>query len=617
MNIFDAMYNYFQRRRQVLVFFLYSALMVGAFGSSLLLFFNFSIPPDMQWLAWKTAGVFLLVKLVVFYSLGMHLGMWRYTTVYDLLKITIASTIATVVLAALYYFRHNIVLFKTVYVLDWMISIFLLGGIRVGVRLLREWRAVSLKAKLKETIIVGAGDAAVMLLKEIRNNPSMEYEIVGFVDDDPHKKKLKIMGCPVLGKIDDLSDLIVEHNVAEVIIAMPTAGKGEIQRIVALCKAAGVEPKTLPSMTDIVERRLFSQIHKVKPEDMLFRESVTLHQDTLTKLIKGNCIMVTGAAGSIGSELVMQAAKCAPSLIVMYDMNENNLFLVEERLRDYFPDVKYVSHVGSILNRKKLKDVIETNKPRLVYHAAAYKHVPMMEKDPIEAVQNNIVGTKNVAEIADGCGVEKMVLISTDKAVHPANVMGASKRVCELVLKSMSAGSKTAFIIVRFGNVLGSNGSVIPLFQAQIEAGGPVKVTHPDIERFFMTISEAVQLVLESSSIGKNGDLFVLDMGKPVKILEVAQSMIKMSGAENMRIEFTGLRPGEKLHEELWYGDEEAEPTVNNKIFHVKKGSRALSGIEGHLRDLEALSSDRKVAEIVRKLKEIVPEFVSPASPPS
>jgi len=617
VNIFDAMYNYFQRRRQVLVFFLYSALMVGAFGSSLLLFFNFSIPPDMQWLAWKTAGVFLLVKLVVFYSLGMHLGMWRYTTVYDLLKITIASTIATVVLAALYYFRHNIVLFKTVYVLDWMISIFLLGGIRVGVRLLREWRAVSLKAKLKETIIVGAGDAAVMLLKEIRNNPSMEYEIVGFVDDDPHKKKLKIMGCPVLGKIDDLSDLIVEHNVAEVIIAMPTAGKGEIQRIVALCKAAGVEPKTLPSMTDIVERRLFSQIHKVKPEDMLFRESVTLHQDTLTKLIKGNCIMVTGAAGSIGSELVMQAAKCAPSLIVMYDMNENNLFLVEERLRDYFPDVKYVSHVGSILNRKKLKDVIETNKPRLVYHAAAYKHVPMMEKDPIEAVQNNIVGTKNVAEIADGCGVEKMVLISTDKAVHPANVMGASKRVCELVLKSMSAGSKTAFIIVRFGNVLGSNGSVIPLFQAQIEAGGPVKVTHPDIERFFMTISEAVQLVLESSSIGKNGDLFVLDMGKPVKILEVAQSMIKMSGAENMRIEFTGLRPGEKLHEELWYGDEEAEPTVNNKIFHVKKGSRALSGIEGHLRDLEALSSDRKVAEIVRKLKEIVPEFVSPASPPS
>lgn len=610
MNLFDVAYNFFQKRRQIFVFLLYSALMICSFLFAVLLYFNFSIPPSMLWLTWKTAGFFLLVKLIVFYSLGMHLGMWRYTTIYDIIKITLASSIAAVVLFSLIYFRHSVVVFKTIVVIDWMISILLIGGLRVGVRLLREWRATSLKGRLKETIIVGAGDAGAMLLKEIHNNPNMEYKVVGFVDDDPYKKELKIMGCPILGKVADIPEFIIEHSVAEVIIAMPTADKAEIQRIVALCKNEGVVPKTLPSMTDIIGRKLYSQIHKVRPEDMLFRESVSIHQASLEQLISGQCIMVTGAAGSIGSELVMQIAKCDPSCIVLYDMNENNLFLVEEKLTDYFPSVKFVSHVGSVLNKKKLKDVISAAKPRIIYHAAAYKHVPMMEKDPIEAVQNNIFGTKNVAEIAKECGVEKMVLISTDKAVYPVNVMGASKRACEILLRSMSALSKTSYIIVRFGNVLGSNGSVIPLFQAQIESGGPVKVTHPNIERFFMTISEAVQLVMEASFIGKNGDVFVLDMGKPVKILDVAKSMIKMAGVDNIEIQFTGLRPGEKLKEELWYKYEEVEPTSNNKIFHVKKCGTPLSGLEKSLDDLENLSKERNLKEIVDKLKDIVPEFI-------
>lgn len=595
---------------------LYAGMMAAAFYMSLLLYFNFVVPPGMTWLIIKTAAVFLAVKLVVFYSLGIHRGLWRYTTIYDLAKITAGSSIAAVVLFSLFYFRHNVVLFKTVFVIDWMISIFLVGGVRLGVRLLREWRITSLKAKLKETIIVGAGDAAVMLLKEIRNNPSLEYEVVGFVDDDPHKKKLKIMGCPILGRVDDLPALIVRENVAEVIIAMPSADRDEIRRIVELCRVEGVVPKTLPSMTDIVGRKLYSQIHKVNPEDMLFREAVALHQETLSALIRGSVIMVTGAAGSIGSELVMQVAKCEPACVVLYDMNENNLFLVEEKLKDYFPEVRYVSRVGSVLNRRKLKDIVSSVRPKVIYHAAAYKHVPMMEKDPIEAVQNNIMGTRNVAEAAEECGVEKMVLISTDKAVNPANIMGTTKRVCELLLKEKSAASRTAYIIVRFGNVLGSNGSVIPLFQAQIEAGGPVKVTHPEIERFFMTISEAVQLVLEASLVGMNGDLFVLDMGKPVKIRELAENMIRLSGQEHIEVQYTGLRPGEKLHEELWYAHEETELTSLKKVFRVKRGNASQpDGICARIGALDELCGERRTDDVVAGLKELVPQYVPPALP--
>jgi len=604
-----------QKNRQIFVFLAYSFLMIVSFVCALLIFFEFRIPTQMTLLIIKTSITFVIVKLIVFYMLGMHLGLWRYTTIYDLFKLTIASTISALVLFLLFYFRHNVIIFKTVFILDWMISIMLIGGMRVAVRFFREWRFMTVKSKKKNTIIVGAGDAGVMLLKEIRNNQKMEYEVVGFVDDDPHKQKLNIMGCPILGMLSGLNALIVDNSILEVIIALPTADKATIKQISDICVANSITTMTLPSMTDIIQRKLYSQIHKVNPEDMLFREAVSINLETISKYIKGNNVMITGAAGSIGSELAMQIAKFNPSTVVLYDNNENNLFLTELKMAEYFPYIKYVSRVGNVQNKVKLKEVITQTNPKIIYHAAAYKHVPMMEKDPIEAVQNNIFGTKNVIEITDKCGVKKCVLISTDKAVGPVNIMGVTKRVCELLIKHMGCKSKTSYIAVRFGNVLGSNGSVIPLFEEQIKNGGPVKVTHPDIERFFMTISEAVQLTLEASAIGKNGDLFILDMGRPVKILELARNVIELSGSHDIEIEYIGLRPGEKLKEELWYKYEEAEKTQNAKIFHVKKGFLNIERIDECIKKLENASQERNVRECIEILHEIVPEFTSSTSP--
>ncbi len=501
---------------------------------------------------------------------------------------------------------------RSIYILDFLLALLVSAGERAAVRMIRETSRSAAGTESKRAIIYGAGDAGLTLLREIRQNPALPYEIVGFVDDDPRKMKLNLSGIRVLGAGSSLPWLVRTIQVDEVLIAIPSASGAQMSAIVRSCQHVKLKYKTIPGLSEIIEQAsLGKQIRPVSLEDLLGRNPVQLEQEKIASNMQGQGILVTGAAGSIGAELCRQIARFNPEFIVAFDIAETALFYLEKEFQEKFPEVALAPEIGSIQDQARLREVFTKYHPKAVFHAAAFKHVPLMESHPFEALQNNVLGTYLLATTAEEHGVETFVLISSDKAVRPTNVMGASKRLAELVTVGLQ-DSTTKFVAVRFGNVMGSNGSVIPIFQQQIREGGPVRVTHPEMRRYFMTIPEAAQLVLQASVMGQGGEIFVLDMGEPVRIVDLANNLILLSGlkpGEDIQVEFTGLRAGEKLYEEIRLDTECMRPTHHPRIQIFAGVQLSPSQVAEKIHAIERIVRQRKIDWFVEFCKENVSDY--------
>lgn len=553
-------------------------LLCISFFSAYLIRFEFNyyaIPSEFAKKMIPLLMVSIVIKIVCFALFKLYHSLWRYAGLYDVVNVFLSSAITNGVLFIYIWFveRHAP---GSIFVITGMIDVFLIGGSRLVYRLYRRLvlgRSIRMD-NIKRVLIFGAGDAGAMIAKEIELHPEMSYKLVAFMDDSNEKKGRKVNGIPVLGGIEDIERVVDSKDIDEIIIAIPSAKPAIINNIYEKCCKTNCKVKILPSMSQLIDETISLQkVKDVDIEDLLGREPIRTNLEEIAKYLGGKVVLVTGGGGSIGSELCRQIASYSPQKLLILDNYENNLYDVLYELNRKYPENDIVPIVANIREMDRLDEIFEEYRPNIVFHAAAHKHVPLMEDHPEEAIKNNVFGTWNVAHCADKHGTERFVLISTDKAVNPTNVMGATKRIAEMIIQSLNTRSKTEFVAVRFGNVLGSNGSVIPLFKKQIEAGGPVTVTHPDITRFFMTIPEAVQLVIQAGSMAEGGEIFVLDMGQPVKILDLAKKLIRLSGFEpyeDIDIEITGLRPGEKLYEELLLNEEGLQATKHNKIFVAK-----------------------------------------------
>jgi FlaA1/EpsC-like NDP-sugar epimerase len=559
----------------------------------------------------------LLIKLAVFWVMGLNHGWWRYVSIPDVLNLCLANLVASALVLFFVTFGSGLTgVPRSLFLLDGMVCVLSGCGIRF---LTRAWResyfpmGAATNGNGKRVLIVGAGYAGQMIVKEMRVNPSLKISVLGFIDDDPSKQNQRFQGIPVLGSQTELADMCRKHDIEEIIIAIPSATGRELRRIVDSCRNARVKFKTLPGVGELIDGRVtVQQIKEVALEDLLGREPISLDKDSIEAYLKGKRILVTGAAGSIGSEICRQIAPFQPERIILFDKAETPMFFLERELRQKFPALSLSAVIGDIRHRTHTASMFDEYRPEVVFHAAAYKHVPMMEANPEAATNNNVRGTKILADAAHYFKVERFVMISTDKAVNPTNVMGASKRAAECYVQSMATFSKTNFVTVRFGNVLGSNGSVIPIFREQIRNGGPVTVTDPEVIRYFMTIPEASQLVLQAGSMGKGGEIFLLDMGEPVKILTLAEEMIRLSGLrpyEDIDIVFTGLRPGEKLFEELLLDGEGIQPTTHKKIMVARAERHDWKYLNQLFDDLYNVTQMVDTARILSTLRMIVPEF--------
>ena len=582
--------------------------------AAFLLRFDLGIPLGFRRYLLYAVPIWILVKIIVFHAAKLDRGLWRYLSVADLVRVASGNLIASVVSCILIRLISPPGFPRSIYLLDLMICFLATGGFRLLLHTMMEVTAQAGTADgvEKRTLIYGAGDAGITLLREIRNNPRLQYHVVGFLDDRPDKKGLRLGGVPVLGGGEAAESLVEKHSIETILVAIPSASGAEMTRILGLCQAAEAECKTVPGLAEVIEGQgLAGQIREVAVEDLLGRTPIRLEEKQIRSALEGKVVLVTGAAGSIGSELCRQIARFHPAGIVGFEIAESPLFEIDREMRLKFPQIPFYPEIGSIQNRARLDEAMRQYRPSVVYHAAAYKHVPLMEAHVFEAIENNVFGTHNVAVSAAEHGVQDFLMISSDKAVRPTNVMGATKRVAELILLALQNG-RTKYVAVRFGNVLGSNGSVIPIFKKQIAAGGPVTVTHPEMRRFFMTIPEAAQLVLQASAIGKGGQICVLDMGHPIKIVDLARNLILLSGLrpdDQIKIEFTGMRPGEKLYEELSTLLEDTVPTEHEKI-RIFMGDASPEGdIQGWLDTLQKICEDRDTGRLVVALKEIVLDY--------
>lgn len=537
---------------------------------------------------------------------------WSYTNSLDVLNLTFTNLIALVVTLA-YYAVTREEYSRTVVLVGFILVVMLQLLWRFLFRLNRSYRIVLGKSKPKlNTLVYGAGEAGVALLRDALTNPNYPYHITGIIDDDRRKRGTYINGVKVYGDFYDLERVMKELSIETVIVAIPTIKREKVKEIIDLIKCCGdIKIKILPSIDEIFQdENMTSQIRDVSIEDLLGRAQVLVNGDNIKEIIKDKTVFVTGGAGSIGSELARQIAKYNPKKLVTIDVNENDLYFLELELKRTFKNLDLQSEVCNIREQDKVELLFARYKPNIVFHAAAHKHVPLMEHNPEEAIKNNIFGTKKVAEVAIKYEVDRFVLISTDKAVNPTNIMGATKRGCEIVVEAMNKKGKTKFMAVRFGNVLGSNGSVIPIFKKLISEGKNLTLTHPDITRYFMTIPEAAQLVIEAGALGKGGELFILDMGEPVKIMDLAKTMIKLSNA-NVDIDIVGLRPGEKLYEELLYDVGAAQKTENNKIFITRIDETDIN-LDEHLEALSIAIKNPKKNELKELMKKFVVTYKEP-----
>lgn len=604
--------------RAVVTLFL-AGIFVAAYLLAALLRFDLELSPAF-FQACRLLPVVVAAQLGVFLLHGAHRGWMRYAGLQDLWLILRASALAALMVGATVFALRVDGVARSIILLDLILAFLGVAAARLAARMLREIIFPRLRTATRATpsgprlLIIGAGDTGDAFLREIHRNQTIQYNVVGFLDDNVKKVGAVIHGVPVLGTVTELRFFVEQERVEEVIIATPTASGAEIRRIVDLCQRSGVRFRRLPALEDLVQGRVtVSELREVSIGDLLRRDPVQLDHAGIADYLANRIVAVTGAGGSIGSEICRQVARFQPRQLLLIERFEGALFFLERELRQAFPDLTVVPLIADVTDAERMQAIFAEYRPYAVFHAAAHKHVPLMEQNPGEAVKNNIGGTRNVADLSARYGVHTFVLISTDKAVNPTSVMGATKRVCELYLQTLARTSKTRFVAVRFGNVLGSFGSVVPLFQEQIRKGGPVLVTHPDMRRYFMTIPEASQLVLQAAALGQGSEVFVLDMGEPVKIVDLARDLIRLSGLseDDIEIKFTGLRPGEKLFEELALSSENATKTRHPKIWTGQVGHIEPALLKSLLDNLFACADGRSAA-IVSTLRRIVPEFVPP-----
>lgn len=576
--------------------------------------FEGNIPSEYFWTYYHSAWAATLIYLAVFYVFGLYKRLWQYASIGELLLIVFAVTVGTAATVTVVYFLAPMRFPHSVAALLWFTTLFLVGASRFAWRILQEnVFTPHVPGSQRQVLIVGAGDAGVVAVRELKNRNYHEGRPVGFIDDDPKKQHFQLMGIPVLGTHKDIARVVKNHNIDEVIIAMPSASGDIIREIVQITEKTGVDLKILPGVYDLLSGKVDTkEIREVQVEDLLGREQVNVDLEEVAGYLAGETVFVTGGGGSIGSEICRQITRFNPGKIVILGHGENSVFDIEQELRAEHPGIDIATEIVDIKDRDKIQLIFERYQPGVLFHAAAHKHVPLMEKNPEEALKNNIVGSFNLAEAADKVGLKTFVLISTDKAVNPTSVMGATKRVTEMIIQTMDKRSKTKFVAVRFGNVLGSRGSVIPTFKKQITKGGPVTVTHPDMVRFFMTIPEASQLVIQAGAMAQGGETFILDMGKPVKIVDLARDLIRLSGFEpdvDIPIKFTGMRPGEKLYEELLTAEEGTSATKHKRIFVAKPSPVEPAKLEEIIHTVREQGTYLSKDEVVELLQTVIPTF--------
>ena len=588
---------------------------------AMLLRFDFRVPPGYVQF-FKVSVVPVIILTIIFNMVfKLYSNIWKYASIEELLSILYSMTATNIVFILYGYFiTHTLLKYQffrfplTVHIIFWLLSVISLGGVRFFFRII-EGANISKNAvrKKKNLLIIGAGDAAAILIKEIKNKSTLNYRIVGLIDDNGKKIGKRIHGIKVLGDRKKIISIGNTYRVDEIMLAMPSVDKTTKSEILNICKQVTTNIKTMPGIYKIADDEIaINKMRDIDINDLLGRELVKLNSENIDKYIKGRTILVTGGGGSIGSEIARQIVKFSPKKILILDIYENNAYDLEMEFNRNYPGMNKEVIIASVRDKIRMEQVFEEYKPDVVFHAAAHKHVPLMENNVSDAVKNNILGTYNVAKCADKYKVDKFVLISTDKAVNPTNIMGATKRFCELIIQGINEVSETEYVAVRFGNVLGSNGSVIPLFKKQIEKGGPVTVTHPEITRFFMTIQEAAQLVIQAGGFAEGGEIFVLDMGEPVKMVDLARDLITLSGYKpevDIKIEYIGLRPGEKLYEELLIDEAALTTTEHNKIFVEKPRDADMEFIEGAIKEFSNVDNMSK-EEIIRLIQEKVPTYV-------
>jgi FlaA1/EpsC-like NDP-sugar epimerase len=598
-----------------------AALIALAWWLAFWLRFDHGVPKPYERLFGATIGIAIVLQLAVFVAFGFYNRWWRYVSTRDMWGAAQGVTAACIVSDLVVLLAHPVRGFqlpRSVAVFDWLILLAFVAGTRLIARTLIERPgAASLVARGREVLIVGAGDAGQLVIRELQRTPGLGYTPIGLVDDDPRKKNLRLHGVRVLGTTAELPQILRENRPDEVLIAIPSASGEERRRIVEQARDRGVPVKTLPGLYELIsgDVNLAGQIRPVEVQDVLGREPVEVDLVEIASYLAGETVVVTGAGGSIGAELCRQIARVEPARLVLVESSEVALFEIERELLEERDFSAVATVLGDCGDRAKMSQVFERYKPTVVFHAAAYKHVALLEANPLEAVRNNTLATKALADVAVEYGAARFVLVSTDKAANPKNLLGQSKAVCEWIVEAYGHREDvpTRFVAVRFGNVLNSSGSVIPIFRRQIEKGVAVTVTHPEMTRYFMTIPEAVSLIVQAGAIGGRGRVYVLDMGEPVKILDLARNMIRLSGKEpetEIPIEFIGVRPGEKLHEELWNAGEHVGPTKHPKIMRAARQPVDADWLDEQLEELERMVSRGETLDVVSKLATMIREPV-------
>lgn len=561
----------------------------------------------------RTLPVAIVIKFVFFNYFEIHRGIWKYASLQDLLNILKAAALSTLgIIFVIFILFRGEGYPRSVLIIDWFLTVAFIGGLRFAIRLKVERSRVPV-AGSKKVLIVGAGDAGTMIVKEMKRNPQIGYNPVGFIDDVPAKRGMMIDGIPIIGRQTDIPELVSQYGIQEIIIAVPSASGKEMREIVKQCKLSKVAFKTLPALGDIINGTVsVYQVKDVDVTDLLRREPIKLDTEFISAHLSGKRIMVTGAGGSIGSELCRQIAKFNPSELILVDMAETPIFWIEFSLQHAFPDLKLSSFLVDIKDSSRVDEIIRTMRPQIIYHAAAYKHVPILEKNVLEGIKNNVFGTKALADLAYKYNVEEFVMVSTDKAVNPKSLMGISKRINEIYIQALSRDTSTKFVSVRFGNVLDSSGSCVPIFREQIKEGVPITITHKGAKRYFMTLSEAGQLIIQAGAMGQGGEIFILKMGEQIPVLELAKDLVALSGVPEDKVDFdfTGLRPGEKLEEELVGYGEEAKPTSDDKILVIRSNNHIPhTQLSKDLEELSQHVAARNMELAVKKCRAIVEDY--------
>jgi FlaA1/EpsC-like NDP-sugar epimerase len=612
------MRKFWLKFREEITALIHIALFLGAYYTSFLVRFEFVVPEYYHRLFFETVLIVVGIKFVVFALFSVYKGSWRYVGIQDLVILGEAALVSSVIQGLLIYlFFISQGYPRSIVLLDFIMTMAFVGGVRLSLRMLRESFGLAFSPLQEDThnvFILGAGDAGESLAREIRKYGRLNYKVVAFIDDNANKIGSVIHGIPILGPIEELAVLANRYNVKEVFIAIPSARGSDMRRIITACEGASCTFKTIPGMDRLIDGRVtVTKLREIQIEDLLRREPVVLDSKAISDFVSGRTVLVTGAGGSIGSEICRQVLRFGPRSLVLLERGETPLFEIENELR-LIPGSgeKLFPYIADICDERRMGEIFHKHLPEVVFHAAAYKHVPMMENNIHEAVQNNIFGTKIISDLLLKTGGEAFVLISTDKAVNPTSVMGATKRMAEMYIQGIQQEEGPKFLAVRFGNVLGSTGSVIPMFKKQIQDGGPVTVTHPEMQRYFMTIPEAAQLVLQAASIGEGGEIYLLDMGEPIKIVDLARDLIKLSGLrpdEDVQIVFMGIRQGEKLFEELSLDMEDVDTTTHKKIFLVQSNGCSSEKVSKLIEDLQEMRKDCSEEVLRRKLMECVPEY--------